>query len=221
MPSRILKLLVLVALLTGPSSTDAQQGEPAPKRWTFEGDRVGTGPTGFSFGRTGSGRVGHWVVLADKGAPSGANVLAQVDADETDYRFPIAIANEPVLRDLRLSVRCKPVSGKVDQACGLVFRDRDENHYYLARANALENNVRLYHVVDGRRRQIAGWNGRVSGGAWHELRVDARGDHLEVFWDGQKVLDAHDQTFRDAGKVGVWTKADSVTYFDDLSVAPL
>ncbi len=209
------------ALFVAVALAQAQQGGASPQKWTFEGDRVGAGPTGFSFGRTGSGRVGRWVVLADNGAPSGANVLAQVDTDEIDHRFPIAIANEPSLRDLRLSVRCKPVSGKVDQACGLVFRYRDENHYYVARANALEDNVRLYHVVDGRRRQIAGWNGRVSGGAWHELRVDARGDHFEVFWDGQKVLDAHDQAFRDAGKVGVWTKADSVTYFDDLSVAPL
>jgi hypothetical protein len=146
--------------------------------------------------------------------------LAQADADTTDYRFPIAIADEPVLRDVRLSVRCKLVSGQVDQACGLVFRLRDADNYYVTRANALENNVRLYHVVKGDRRQFAGSGAKVSTGAWHMLRVDAQGDHFEVYWDEKRVIDAHDKTFSEPGKVGVWTKADSVTYFDDLTVSP-
>jgi len=148
-------------------------------------------------------------------------VLAQVDADATDYRFPVAVASEPELRDVRLSVKCKPVSGEVDQACGLVFRYQDENDYYVTRANALEHNIRLYHVVHGNRQQFATWNGTVATGVWHELKVEAQGDHLLVFWDGQQIMDAHDQTFSQAGKVGVWTKADSVTYFDDLRVEPL
>ncbi len=147
-------------------------------------------------------------------------MLAQVDADTTDYRFPVAVANEPSLRDVKLSVRCKPVSGTVDQACGLVFRYRDQDNYYITRANALEDNVRLYHVVKGDRRQFAGWNGKVSSGAWHSLRVDAKGDRFEVYWDDKKVIDAHDGTLTDAGKVGLWTKADSVTYFDDLTASP-
>ena len=108
-----------------------------PGRWS---------PAGFSFGRTGSGRVGRWFAKTDKDAPSGANVLAQTDTDATSYRFPVAVADSALLRNARVSVRCKPVSGKVDQACGLVFRYRDENNYYVVRANALENNVRLYFV---------------------------------------------------------------------------
>ncbi|MBI2889240.1 MAG: hypothetical protein HYY13_00485 [Nitrospirae bacterium] len=148
-------------------------------------------------------------------------MLAKLDADDTDDRFPVATADAPSLRDLRLSVKCKPISGKVDQACGLVFRYRDENNYYVTRANALENNIRLYYVKDGRRRQFASWSGKVSAGAWHELRADARGDQIEIFWDGERIIDAHDKTFTEAGKVGLWTKADSVTYFDDLAVAPL
>ena len=188
---------------------------------TFDNDAVNAPPAGFSFGRTGSGPPGRWVVRAETGAPSGANVLAQLDADDTDNRFPVAVVNEPSLRDVRVSVRCKAVSGRVDQACGLVARYRDENNYFLTRANALENNIRLYTVRDGQRRQIANWSGTVTSNAWHEYRFDLRGDHLEVFWDGRKVIDHHDTTFTDAGRVGVWTKADSVTYFDDLSVAPL
>jgi hypothetical protein len=140
---------------------------------------------------------------------------------QLNYRFSVAVANEPALRDVSLSVRCKPVAGSVDQACGLVFRYRDENNYYLTRANALENNVRLYYVKDGQRKQIESSSSAVTSKAWHELRVDAREDHFEVHWNGKKVIDGHDKTFPDAGKVGVWTKADSVTYFDDLSATPL
>jgi len=158
------------------------------------------------------------VVISDKGAPSGAHVLAQMDADPTDYRFPVAVATVPRVQDLRLSARCKSVSGQVDQAAGLVFRYQDENNYYVTRANALEGNVRLYKVVNGRRQQFAGWNGPVTAGIWHEYRVEARGDHFEVFWDGQKVISADDKTLPKAGLVGVWTKADSVTHFDDLKV---
>jgi hypothetical protein len=148
-------------------------------------------------------------------------VLAQTDADATDDRFPVAVADAPALRDVRASVRCKPVAGKVDQACGLVLRYRDENNYYLARANALENNVRFYFVKDGHRRQLESWSGPVTTKAWHELRFEAQGERFEVVWDGRKVIDGRDMTFSEAGKVGVWTKADSVTYFDDLVATPL
>lgn len=193
----------------------------AGRAWTFDADHAGETPVGFSFGRTGTGRLGRWVVQAAPDAPSGPNVLAQVDTDQTDDRFPVAVADEPTLRDLRLSVKCKPVSGTVDQACGLVFRYQDENNYYITRANALEGNVRLYHVVTGTRQQVAGWDGAVVTRTWHELVVEAKGDHFTVYWDGQEIIDADDRTFRESGKVGVWTKADSVTYFDNLRVESL
>ena len=191
------------------------------RQWTFDADRVGEAPSGFSFGTTGSGRAGRWIVQAEKDAPSSPNLLAQVEADQTDYRFPVAVANEPILRDVRLSVKCKPVSGEIDQACGLVFRYQDENNYYVTRVNALEGNVRLYYVGKGARRQFAGWHGAVTSGVWHELVVEAQGDHFEIYLDRQKIIDAHDQAFTNAGQVGVWTKADSVAYFDNLSVEPL
>jgi hypothetical protein len=98
---------------------------------------------------------------------------------------------------------------------------RDADNYYLTRANALEGNVRLYFVRGGNREQIASYSGKVTAGAWHELRAIAKGDRLEVHWDGAKVLEQQDKTFADAGSIGVWTKADSVTEFDDLSMQPL
>jgi hypothetical protein len=186
--------------------------------WSFDADKADKPPAGFTFGRTGDGRDGKWVVLAQKDAPSGGNVLAQVDADSTDYRFPVAVADAPSLADLALSVKCKPISGKVDQGCGLVFRYQDANNYYLTRANALEDNVRFYHVKDGKRIQIKSWSGKVKSGAWHDYKVEAKGTHFVVTFDGKKVLDVDDKTFATPGKVGVWTKADSVIYFDDLAV---
>lgn len=213
-------VLIISTSLAGTVVVRAGQ-EIKSKSWNFDSDSINASPSGFEFKRTGKGSPGRWIILAEKDAPSSPNVLAQVDTDNIDYRFPIAVANEPSLSDLRLSARCKPVSGWVDQACGLVFRYRDENNYYVTRANALEGNVRLYYVKDGRRHQIANWDGKVAKGVWHEIRVDARGDHLEIYWDNKKAIDSHDTTFRDAGKIGVLTKADSVTYFDDLNVLQL
>ena len=198
------------------AAATAAAADSAVTTFNFDADKVGQAPSGFESGRTGSGRLGKWLIKAEADAPSPPNVLAQVDADTTDYRFPVTLTG-PELKDLRLSVKCKPVSGQVDQACGLVLRVKDADNYYLTRANALEDNVRLYHVVKGKRVQFAGWNGTVKSGVWHNLAVDAQGDHFQVFFDGKKVIDAHDGTFADAGKFGLWTKADSVTYFDDLT----
>lgn len=212
----------LVLAAAGAAAATPPRNNPDGARgWSFDSDREGGAPPGFSFGRTGSGPLGRWVVRTEADAPSRPNVLAQLDADDTDMRFPVAVADAPPLGDLRLSVRCKMVSGRVDQACGLVFRYRDENNYYITRANALENNIRLYTVKDGRRRQLASWRGTVSAGAWHEYVVEIRGDHIQVLWNGTRVLDHRDTTFPEAGRVGVWTKADSVAYFDDLAVTPI
>lgn len=196
-------------------------GHLGERAYSFDADAVDGAPAGFSFARTGDGREGKWSVRADDSAPSGGKVLAQSDQDRTDYRFPIAVADVPVARDVDVSVRCKPVSGSVDQACGLVFRAKDAKNYYVTRANALEGNVRLYTVKDGKRVQIADAKATVATGKWHALRVVARGDKLEVHWNGAKIIDHRDSTFSEAGKVGVWTKADSVTHFDDLRIMPL
>jgi len=211
-------LLVGLSLLAVCAAESITLGGSMSRRWDFAKAAINQPPAGFSFARTGSGRQGSWIIKADEVAPRGPRVLAQVDSDPTNNRFPLAIADQPVIRDLRLSVRCKPVSGKVDQACGVVFRYRDENNYYLARANALEDNVRFYHVSAGKRQQIAGWDGRVTGGMWHELRITAAGDRFGVFWDNNKVIESRDSTFSEAGKIGLWTKADSITYFDELII---
>ncbi len=186
--------------------------------YNFDSDSPGGMPAKFHSARTGQGTEGRWVVLAEPTAPSKPNVVAQTSTDSTDYRFPLLIADDGSFRDLELSVKFKAVSGNVDRAGGLVFRLKDANNYYVVRANASEDNYRLYHVVDGRRRQFAGANIKVTSGEWHELKVECVGNKIICYYDGQKKIEATDETFKDPGKVGLWTKADSVTYFDDLRV---
>lgn len=214
-------VLFAAAFLGVEAASQAGPMNTANRTWDFSADPPGSPPAGFVFAKTGNGRPGRWVVISSAESGATGKVLAQLDEDGTDYRFPIAVAQEIAARDLRLSVLCAPVSGRGDRACGIVFRYRDEDNYYVARANALEDNIRLYRVKDGRREQFGTWDGKVSAGKWHELRADARGDRFEIFWDGKKVIDAQDKTFPDAGKIGVWTKADSVTYFKALKVEPL
>lgn len=193
------------------------------RRVDFTADAVGRPPGGFEFGHTASvGRPGRWVVQAD----GGNHVLAQLDADRTGARFPVAVLADVEAADVDLSVRFKPVSGQVDRAAGLVWRYQDENNYYIVRANALENNVVLYKVQNGRRTDLAvkgagrtyGEPSKVPSGEWGTLRLVARGPLFEVYHNGTKLYEVEDTTFTQAGKAGVWTKADSVTYFDDLTV---
>ena len=145
-------------------------------------------------------------------------MLAQTSTDTTDYRFPVCVYDKLTAKDVTLSVRFKAVSGKVDQAAGLVARFQDKDNYYITRANALENNVRLYKVVGGSRKQFAETKTKVSSGEWHALKLAVKGKHFQVFFDDKLLFEADDDTFKDAGKVGLWTKADSVTYFDDLKI---
>jgi len=208
-----------------PNAATPQAEKPAPLQasgqqliYDFDSDPVGQLPASFHSARTGQGSESKWAVISDPTAPSKPNVVAQTSTDTTDYRFPLLIADGGAFRDLEVGVKFKAVSGRVDQAGGLVFRLKDPNNYYIVRANALEDNYRLYHVVDGRRRQFAGANFKITPGVWHELRVEAVGNRFICYYDGVKKIEATDDTFKDAGKVGLWTKADSVTSFDDLKV---
>ena len=183
----------------------------------FEKDDVGKPPASFSFALTGQGQPGAWVVQKDEGTHS--NVLVQTDSDQTNSRFPLAIYNDYSGADVTLSVKFKPISGKGDQGAGLVWRLRDRDNYYITRCNALEDNCTIYHVVNGRRVAFQNHNVKVPSGVWHTLSLEATGNHFVVIYDGNRVLDATDSTFVDAGKVGLWTKADSVIAFDDFTIS--
>jgi hypothetical protein len=189
--------------------------------WGFEADPPGRPPGGFTFTTPAEGRRGIWVVRRIPDAAGGTAVLVQHDTDPAKRRWLAAVAPGPALADVSARVRCKPVAGLMDQSCGLVIRFADERHYYVARADSLDGNVRLYAVTGDRRAQLASATVRVDKGVWHELRVDARGDRFVVFLDGRAVIDAHDHTFSAPGRVGVWTKSDALTYFDELSARPV
>jgi hypothetical protein len=200
----------------------------AGETWRLDGQKAGEPPQGLSCALTGRGRPGAWKVVTDASAPSKPNVLAQTDADATGYRFPVCVVDGVAATNVDLSVRFKPVSGSGDQAAGLVWRYRDSDNYYVVRANALEGNVVVYKVENGKRSDLDpkgsgagayGRKARVPSGTWSTLRVTARGTLFEAFLNGEKLFEVDDGTFPGAGQVGVWTKADSVTHFDDLDLA--
>jgi hypothetical protein len=159
-------------------------------------------------------------------APSVPNVLAQINADPVSYRFPLCVYDGFIAKDVDVSVKFKPVSGQEDQAAGIVWRYQDPDNYYIVRANANENNVVLYKVEKGRRTDLPlvgkgrtyGAKAPIPSGEWGTLRVVATGSRFEVYSNGVKLFEVEDTTFPVAGKVGLWTKADSVTLFDDLTI---
>jgi hypothetical protein len=177
------------------------------QRWGFDADGAGTLPGGME------AVSGAWAVRAEPDAPSPPHALCQA----ANARWPVLLLGDDVYADLDLSAQFKPISGREDQAGGLVFRAQDGGSYFITRANALENNVRLYTMRGDNRTEIASANRQVASGVWHELAVEARGDRIRVRYDGEWVIDHQDATFS-AGRVGLWTKADSVTCFDDVTV---
>ena len=154
---------------------------------TFESAQVGALPAGVTTALAGSGGPVKWAILDDASAPAGPKVLAQTSTDKTDYRFPLAIFDQPVAADLDVAVRFKAVAGDVDRAAGIALRLSDANNYYVVRANAAEDNVRLYKVVKGQRMQLAGHDTKVPSGVWQELRLSAHGSRFEVFFNGRSL----------------------------------
>jgi hypothetical protein len=180
----------------------------------------GSPPADFDFARTGQGGIGQWRVVVDATA-SGGRAIEQWDADRTDYRFPLAIQHSFSAKNIDASIRFKAVAGNVDQAGGIVVRLIDPDNYYVARANAMEDNVRFYRVVKGRRQEITGANLRVTANEWHALGLKAEGDNFTVTFDGKKLFATKDQTFAEAGKFALWTKADSITRFEQIELKEL
>jgi len=178
----------------------------------FDDAKAGAPPPGWKSAVTGSGNA-KWSVEQDTSAPSKPNVLKQSGVGT----FPICIYESANLKDGFVEVKFKPISGREDQAGGVIWRAKDSNNYYIARANALEDNVTIYHTIKGKRTEKKRADVKVASNEWHTLRVDFRGNQFTLTLDGKKAIEWTDDTFKDAGKVGVWTKADSVTLFDDFT----
>jgi hypothetical protein len=192
-----------------------------------ESDRL---PAEFTPALTGEGAAGSWKVVQDETAPRGGKALEQVSDDPAKARFPLCVYQGLTARDVAVSVNLRPMSGKVDQAGGIIWRYRDRDNYYLVRANALEGNVVLYRVENGKRTDLKpvgagflayGKKVEVPAGKWSELRVVSRGAKHSVYFNGEHLFDVEDETFSAPGRVGLWTKADSVTRFDGLVIENL
>jgi hypothetical protein len=207
----VILILLIASGLAAPASA---------QRVSFADAPLDGMPKDFVTALTGQGKLGKWAVVEDATA-EGGRALAQLDADRTDYRFPLAIYMPTVPSDVEATTRFKAISGKVDQAGGIVVRLIDRNHYYLARANALENNVHFYRVVGGRRLELAGANIKVASGVWHTLTLRAEGTRFSVTLNGKLLFTHTDRTFGSPGKVALWTKADSVTRFDWVEIKAL
>jgi hypothetical protein len=178
---------------------------------SFDNLAVGMPPPGWTACQTGKG-LAIWTVVVDETAPSKPNVLKQSGV----ATYPVCIKEDSQLKDGFVEVKFKTVAGKEDRAAGVVWRCQDTNNYYVARANALEDNITIYHTINGKRTEKKRVELKVASDQWHLLRVDFEGSHFEVSFDGKMVLEWDDDTFKAPGRVGVWTKADSVTVFDDF-----
>jgi hypothetical protein len=202
-----LRYLVVSGLVIAAAHLASLRAADDTKRsWNFDGDALGQIAKGFS------GEVGTWTVVnSDSG-----NALAQ-SAKNANAVFNIALIGDTNAKDVDLSVRMKAVAGETDQGGGLVWRAKDAKNYYLVRYNPLEDNYRLYKVVDGKRTLIQNVDIPHSAG-WHTLRVTMIGDQIACYYDGKKFVESKDTTFPAAGKIGLWSKADAQTQFDDLTL---
>ena len=212
--------IVVVVAMGGALVTGISAAQNAATLIDIAAMPPGVAPPGFAFARTGGGAAGEWRVVADPGAAA-QKAIAQSSKDTTDYRFPLAVYQPISAKNVDVVVRFKPVAGTVDQAGGIAIRLTSPDDYYVVRANALEDNVRFYRVVKGRREELKGSNTKVATGQWHTLGLRAEGERFTVSFDGKALYTAEDKTLANAGKVALWTKADSVTHFDTISITPL
>ena len=188
------------------------QGMAMAETINFDHESAGSLPSGWEAGVTGQGSP-KWTIERDDTAPSPPNVLKQSGSGA----FPWCVKTDTSIENGSVEVKFKPIAGREDAAGGVVWRWKDRDNYYVARANALEDNVSLYHTTNGRRNTIKYVNAAVSKNRWHTLKVDVAGTSIRVALDGKVYIEEQDDRIRGAGAVGVWTKADSVTAFDDFS----
>lgn len=202
------RLALMTLLICGPVLV---AGDESPLN--FKNAKVGSLPKGLKAFKTGKGEDtgGDWKIVEDKDAP-GRLALAQTKADKA-ANFNICVAEDAKYKDIDFTVSFKAIAGERDQGGGPVWRFQDGNNYYVCRMNPLEDNFRVYKVVAGKRKEMASADVKVETGTWHTIRIVHKGDHIECYLDGKKLLDVNDDTFREAGKIGVWTKADAQTRF--------
>jgi hypothetical protein len=215
--SLLAALVLFVSASCSPTSdyvkTNGGADTPSPKgevrRVDFESASVGALPLEFI------NVLGEWTVES-----SGSGKILKQRGDYHNADFPRIVLKDFSFENVHVKARCSMQDGDDDRACGLMFRFRDSDNYYITRANALEDNVRLYRVIGGDRQELASKSLKVTASDWHTLEAFAEGPRLRVLWDGQEIISFEDGSFA-KGKVGLWTKADSITCFDDFEASEL
>ena len=209
--------VLAAAGLAGAALATAEGKSP---RFRFGKDDVGKVPAGWKAAKTGKGEGSVWKVVADDTAPSKSGYALAQTAEGPNALFNLCVADEPSLKDVEIMVAFKAMRGKLDQGGGVVWRYQNADNYYVARMHPLEDNFRVYHVIAGKRTQLGTKEDlQVPTGTWHTIRVRQEGDHIECWLDGTKYLDVKDDAIPKAGKVGLWTKADAQTHFDQFTVS--
>lgn len=203
----------LALLLSTPSAFASEV-----QLWNFDRGQPGKVPPGFQIGSLFDGRAaGDWQVIASDKTTSPPHVLAQLQGKGAEHAYKLVLIQGTESENIDLSVKLLPIDGKADMGGGLIWRATDDRNYYLARANPLEQNVRIYRVVKGVRHMIQNFNHIINVREWHQLRVRMEGCRIQVSFDERPVFKLCDETFK-RGRVGLWTKSDAVTYFDDLQL---
>jgi hypothetical protein len=203
--------LALLLSTTSATATEVQL-------WTFDRDQLGKIPPGFQIGTLFDGRpAGDWQVTATDKATSPPHVLAQLQGKGAEHAYKLVLVEGTESENVGLSVKLLPINGKADMGGGLIWRATDDRNYYLARANPLEQNIRIYRVVKGVRHMIQNFDHVINVREWHQLRVRMEGCNIQVSFDERPVVKLCDETFS-RGRIGLWTKSDAVTYFDDLQL---
>jgi hypothetical protein len=193
-----------------------------PRTFRFGKEDAGKVPAGWTAAKTGKGDGSVWKVVADNTAPSKTGFALAQTAAGPNALFNLCVVDDTKYKDLEARVAFKAVKGEKDQGGGIVWRYQDAGNYYVARMNPLEDNFRVYKVVAGKRsKEFQDATVKVPVNTWHMLKITMKGDHIECYLDGKKYLDAKDDTFKTAGKVGLWSKADAQTSFDDLRITDL
>ena len=240
--TKLIFLLFLIPILLF-AAIESWADPKFKKKWSFDSEVAGTLPKNFIVGTLVDGRsAGKWQVidmktsmslldkldqrdhtrvrkvLQNSEVPSAPHVFAQLKNWGYFTDFNVVLVGKTTATDFDLKVSFLAIAGRGDMGGGLIWRARDHKNYYIARANPLEQNIRFYRVVNGVRHKLENFNHIISIKAWQTLRVVARGNHFKIYFNGQPVIDISDETFQVGGKIGLWTKADALTYFDNLQL---
>jgi hypothetical protein len=207
----------LVVLLTGSALVTIGCQDGYEFECSFDQVKLGEVPEGWRVAETASaGTPAKWAVIQGGSSEGNLRSIAITENANRGRTYNLLIATEPKLKDLEVEVMVKAMTGKEDQGGGPIWRAIDADNYYIARWNPLENNFRVYFVKNGRRKQLASADIEADPKKWHEIEIKHVGNHIIAEFDGKKLLEFDDDTFPDAGMVGLWTKADAATAFDDF-----